>query len=196
MSIDANKRLDAERWLKMHGDTLYRFALLRTGNPDNAEDLVQETLLAAWRSRETYKGTGSERGWLLGILHHKAIDHLREVCRRAESDPVTPDGIGAIEEGMFDSRGNWRDKPTIWGSDPLELSEAEAFMSEFNGCLEDLSPDQRAAFVLREIDDVEVKQVSRILGVTANHLYVLLHRARLGVRRCLEIHWFGGHGRK
>jgi len=194
MSVRPIGELDAEQWLEAHGDALYRYALHRTGNPDTAEDLVQETLLAAWRGRDSYQGGSSERTWLTGILRHKIADHLR---RGSRQDAMKRDlrDEGSIEDALFKGDGAWRAPPTHWGDDPLALNEAEAFASAISDCLDELSPTQRASFTLREFEDVGVDEASRTLGITANNLYVLLHRARLAIRRCLEVHWFGGHRR-
>jgi len=182
--------VDPERWLDDHGDVLYRFALQRTGNPDTAEDLVQETLLAAWRGRETYRGAASERTWLVGILRHMVTDLLR---RRAHNGDASA-GADTVENALFTREGNWRTSPGDWGDDPLGEAEADAFLDTMSDCLQNLSPDQRTCFLLRELDDADTGEVSQVLDVSANHQYVLLHRARLAMRRCLEIRWFGGHG--
>ena len=72
---------DPEQWLDQHGDALYAFALLRVQQPAVAEDLVQDTLLAAFSGRERFGGGAQERTWLIGILKHKIIDHLRKSGR-------------------------------------------------------------------------------------------------------------------
>jgi len=188
---DAMIGLDPERWLDAHGDALYRHALQRTGNPQTAEDLVQETLLAAWRGRERYRGEARERTWLIGILHHKVADYVRSQVRMSEVD-LALDERHSVEDAIFDEGGAWRTKPGLWGDDPLSTNEAEAFMDTLNGCLENLSPAQKTTFQLREIDNVDISDTTQTLGISRNHVYVLLHRARLAVRRCLEKRWFGG----
>jgi len=187
--VHAVPRIDPERWLEEHGDVLYRFALLRTGDPDTAEDLVQDTLLAAWRNHASYRGDASERTWLTGILRHKIADRLRGAAGSFNADA----GAG-IEEGLFRADGTWRTAPGSWGEEPISDAQAEAFMDAVAGCLGELAPNQRSCFVLRELDDVDTEEASRQLGVSAGHLYVLLHRARLALRRCLELHWFSGGG--
>lgn len=188
--VQGVSRIDPEHWLEEHGDALYRFALLRTGDPDTAEDLVQDTLLAAWRKHYSYRGDASERTWLTGILRHKIAD-----WRRSAPGSLDGDAGGGIEEALFRVDGAWRTAPGSWGADePVSDAQAEAFMEAVTGCLGQLSPNQRSSFVLRELDDVGTGEASRQLGVSPGHLYVLLHRARLALRRCLELHWFGGGG--
>lgn len=185
---------EPERWLDEHGDALYRFALRRTGDPDVAEDLVQETLLAAWQGLDNYRGGSSVGTWLTGILRNKVVDYLRRASRNMERN-IAPADDNEIEENIFDAGGNWRHSPGYWGDDPLSTNEADAFMAALDRCLEGLSHAQRSSFVLRELDDIGVKSASECLGVSVNHLYVLLHRARLGLRRCLERHWFEAYAK-
>lgn len=192
MGVGPGNVLEPERWLDEHGDALYRFALRRIGDPDVAEDLVQETLLAAWQAIDDYRGSSGIGTWLTGILRNKVVDYLRKASR----DPgryAARAGDDSSEEEIFDSKGNWRFSPGYWGDDPLSTNEAEAFMATLDGCLEGLSHAQRNSFVLRELDDMGVNVASEILGVSVNYVYVLLHRARLGLRRCLERQWFGGY---
>ncbi|WP_018719141.1 RNA polymerase sigma factor [Arhodomonas aquaeolei] len=195
MDVGPDNTLDPEHWLDAHGDALYRFALRRTGDPDVAEDLVQETLLAAWHGAADYRGDASERTWLTGILRRKVVDFLRKMSRDPARN-VAPPGDNGDDGDDFDSRGNWRFIPGPWGDDPLSTNEAEAFMDVLDDCLAGLSHAQRGSFVLREVDNVRVKDASEALGVSVNHVYVLLHRARLGLRRCLERHWFGGPAKR
>lgn len=79
---------DPEHWLDAHGDALFRFALRRVQNESTAEDLVQETLLAAWSALERRSGESSERTWLVGILKHKIVDHsTRSASSRSAPPP-------------------------------------------------------------------------------------------------------------
>lgn len=185
--------LDPHRWLECHGDTLYRYALRRTSRADIAEDLVQETLLAAWRGRNAFRGMSGERTWLMGILKHKVDDHFRSAYRH----PVEDAGIegegqgGSVEDVCFDDRGHWRVKPQEWASEPLAALEAEGFWQVLLECLAKLPEHQRESFTLREIDGLDTEQLCKELSLSTTNIYVLLHRARLQMRRCLEVHWFG-----
>lgn len=178
-------------WLEEHGDVLYRYALVQTRRPDIAQDLVQETLLAAWRGQSAFKRKASERTWLIGICRHKTLDYFRQSAREARA-PRTPQ-VESIEEAeFFQSDGTWRSPPAAWDWDPLRQVQAEGFLAVLQQCLAALPTAQRECFELRELGEIETGDVSQLLGVSRNHLYVLLHRARLRLRRCLETHWFEG----
>lgn len=182
--------MDPEQWLAAHGDALFRYALMRTGKSELAEDLVQETLLAAWRGRSDFQGLSGERTWLVAILKHKIDDHFRLISRRPVDAVVaeTPDD----EDAFFDDQGSWVIKPEHWRDEPSMQTEAVAFWRVVQQCLAQLPESQRESFILREIEGEETASLCKTLGVSATNLYVLLHRARLQMRQCLELNWFGG----
>ncbi len=191
---ELNAALCPDLWVERHADSLYRYAFRRTGRADVAQDLVQDALLAAWRSRDGYRGQASERNWLMGILKNKIVDHFRAAMRRME-DAATDLGAGDdIESLLFDERGSWRTPPAEWGNQPLEATESGAFWGMLSQCLERVPSPQREAFLLRDVDGADAAESSHTLGVSANHLYVLLHRARLRIRQCLEHRWLSGGG--
>jgi RNA polymerase sigma-70 factor (ECF subfamily) len=177
---------DANRWLDEHGDALYRYARSRVGSRDLAEDLVQETLLAALQARDDFQGRSSVGTWLLAILRRKVVDHYRKAETRAvlAGDLVSPD-----PSREFDDEGHWLDPPAPWRTPPEHL-EAREFLEVLNGCLGGLPASLARAFVLRELEDLEPEELCRVLSLTPGNLRVRLHRARLLLRACLERRWF------
>lgn len=189
MSDSARSKLQPESWLEEHGDVLYRYALARTGRRDVAQDLVQETLLAAWQGQKNFLGDASERSWLVGICRHKIIDHFRQSARRDAALTDWPRDSGE-QADCFKPNGSWRHPPGVWDHGPLGTVEAEGFLQVLQQCMAGLPAAQRECFELRELAETPAEDAGRALGVSLNHLYVLLHRARLALRRCLEKHWF------
>ncbi|MDC4223938.1 MAG: sigma-70 family RNA polymerase sigma factor [Candidatus Manganitrophus sp.] len=132
---------DPERWVEIHGDALYRFALLRLRDPKLAEDAVQETLLSALQARDRFLGQASERSWLIGILKHKVIDYFRKISRESLMEDATQ--FEEEMEGVFDENGHWkRDEtgPCEWNADPETLLERKQFWTALDGCLSKLPP--------------------------------------------------------
>ena len=191
----SDKQLDSPRrkpdpaaWVDQHGDFLFRYALSRLGNRTDAEDLVQETFLAALRAEKNFSGRSAERTWFVGILKHKIIDHLR---RQGRERPVSAvNSSGEMSEEMFDQSGWWNVKPAKWPAEPREVLEQKEFWEAFRHCLENLPQRLRVVFSLREMDELPTDEVCEALKVTPGNLGVLLYRARMGLRRCLEINWF------
>ena len=189
-SGDEGRQLDPAAWVDAHGQVLYRYALARVRRPEVAEDLVQETLVAALGAQDRFKGRSTERTWLVGILRHKIMDHLRSRSRgMGEANQVRHSDW--LEE-FFDDRGRWRRTPDPEAVKPEALAENEEFWAVFDGCLDDLSPRHREAFARRVIEQEETNSICKALGVTATNLWVILFRARTQMRRCLTLKWFHG----
>lgn len=179
---------NSARWVDEHGDYLYRFALSRLRQAEAAEDMVQETFLAALRAGEKFAGRSSERTWLVSILKRKIVDYLR---RKGRERPATDlDVVNQWADSLFDERGNWAKKPRKWPGDPGAALEKIEFWSVVSRCLGKLPQRLASAFTLREIEELDSQEICEVLGVSANNLWVMLHRARLGLLRCLEINWF------
>jgi RNA polymerase sigma-70 factor (ECF subfamily) len=175
---------DPREWVDRYGDALYRHARLRLRDADLAEEVVQETFLAALRGRDTFTGTSTEQTWLTGILRHKILDVYRAAGReeRCTSLDEAPD--------LFDRTGHWREPIARWPRDPGELVEEAEFLDVLDQCIAGLPTRAQRAFLLREGEQLETTEVRELLGVSASNLGVILHRARLKLRRCLEINWF------
>lgn len=180
---------NAEKWVEEHGDYLFRYALSRLRQSEAAEDVVQETFLAALRARERFAGASSERTWLTGILKRKIVDHLRRQSREQPTGDF--DAEGEWTDKLFDERGNWKTKPKKWSADPSLPLENQEFWTVLSRCLSKLPQRLASAFTLRTIDGLDSQDVCKVLDVSANNLWVMLHRARLALARCLEINWFG-----
>ena len=180
--------LNPERWVDQHGNYLFHFALGRLRNVTDAENAVQETFLAAFKARDSFSGKSTERTWLIGILKHKIVDTLRKGYREK---PIID--IHKNEEAVdqfFDYAGHSKKNLAKWVPKPDELLEKKEFWGVFHKCSAKLPKTAGDAFLLREIEKIESKEICKILNISLSNLWVLLHRARLQLRECLEINWF------
>jgi RNA polymerase sigma-70 factor (ECF subfamily) len=180
---------DPGAWLAEHGDALYRFAYYRVFDAAAAEDLVQETLLAAWRAHGKFRGESSVRTWLIGILKRKTIDYLRTRAREA---PLADDADDDTLDRLFrdDPGQHWRSSPSAW-ADPDEALEKRDFWLVFHDCLAGLPLRQAQLFALAEFEGLGGEELCKAAGASPSNVWVMMHRARLRLRQCLEMNWFG-----
>jgi RNA polymerase sigma-70 factor (TIGR02943 family) len=181
-----------ETWIQDHGDYLFRYALSRVaGDRELARDMVQETLLAAYKSLQSFDGRSSASTWLIGILRHKIADHFRHHVRSqqlhedVQSDPTSD---------WFGSDGKWDHAPKAWKDNPETLHENADFRKVLQTCMGHLPGVQREVFILRELDGDDSASICKRLGISTSNLHVLMHRARMALRSCLQTHWFGERG--
>jgi RNA polymerase sigma-70 factor, ECF subfamily len=183
-STPVRDRTTPERWLNEHGDHLYRFALARVSSPDSAEDLVQETLLAALTAAASFAGQSSERTWLIAILKHKVVDWLRHV-RKTRLCASLSDKDELVDD-YYDRAGHGQMGPREWGCDPATLLERREFREALRQCLVCLPDRLREVFSLRVLDDLPADEVCQVLKISATNLWTLMHRARVRLLQCLE----------
>ena len=181
-----------ESWVDQYGDFLYRFTLARVKDPSIAEDLVQETFLAALKARKNFQGRSTARTWLIAILKHKIVDYIRKRVREQTSDKVESIFNAAANDPVdtsFNDKGDWRVRPSKWAVDPRKLYEQKEFMDVLYHCLGELPERQAEAFMMREIDGFSTEEIRKVLNISATNSWVMLYRARMWLRRCLEKNW-------
>ncbi len=181
-----NARHNIDELVDRHAEVLYSYALMRVHETGLAEDMVQDTLLAALQNWEKFAGDSSERTWLIGILRHKILDFFRQHRDREQVNDET------WRTEYFDKKRHWKDKATMmdWEVNPSTLAEKKEFWHVLHGCLKELSQVMAKAFVMRELEGMSSEQVCKLLEISQTNLWVRLHRARLQLRRCLELNWF------
>ena len=185
---------DPATWMEQHGKFLFRYASARVRDPDLADDLVQDTFLAALQGCSRFDGQSSERTWLVGILKHKAIDHYR---RHKKYDQLDDEAHLIAGDNTLGCAHSAQCKPleTTFpsspqnGANPATALEASAFWSVFERCLSCLPPRIGCAFVLREIEGLDPKTICRQMNISERNLWVMIFRARTCLRRCLQANW-------
>jgi RNA polymerase sigma-70 factor (ECF subfamily) len=177
-----------ETWVDRYGDYLYRFALTRVKDPALAEDLVQDTFLAALKGRKNFQHRSALQTWLTAILKHKIIDHLRRKIRVQPVEDI--EAVGETVEGFFEKSGGWRLRPGNWDLHPGKILEQRQFMDTLYRCLAELPERLAKAFMLREMEGLSTDELCKSLQITPTNSWVMLYRARTYLRRCLETNWF------
>lgn len=168
---------------------LLRFARLQLRVDAAAEDAVQAALLAALEGAAGFAGAASARTWVFSILKNKIIDEMRR--RRREPEAPAEESGEAVEDLLFRADGHWAVPPSAW-ADPEASLEQRQFWAVFEACLDRLAPKPGRVFMMREFLGLETEEICKELGISTSNCWVLLHRARLGLRECLSLGWFEG----
>ena len=172
--------------LDTHRRYLLRVAQLQLRDGDLAEVVVQETMLAALKAREGFTGKSTVKTWLTGILKHKIVDAIRARQREPRVMASLPEETDLDElDPLFREDGGWAAPPAEWGDPEGSLSRQE-FFAVMDLCLEKLPPNTARVFIMREVMDLTTEEICKELAITANNLWVILYRARMSLRMCLE----------
>jgi len=177
-----------ERWLQEYGDLLFRISISKVRDQDLAEDLVQETLISAWRARDSFEGRATESTWLVGILRRRIADHFRKQTRRNRIMVDSQLAERSSPAGDTDQKLTFA--PSINSKVFQTNLEAGEFREIVNDCLKTIPIHLRQAFQLRLANsEMDISQISQLLGINASNTSVRLYRARLLMRHCVERKW-------
>ena len=168
---------------------LLRVAVLQLRDNDLAEDIVQDTLVAALQGAQGFSGRSSLKTWLTGILKHKIVDAIRRKSREPAFASLEEETQIEDFDALFDDSGHWENPPADWGDPESQLSRAQ-FFDIMQFCLDKLPPNTARVFMMREVMELESGEICKELSITSTNLWVILYRARMALRQCLEQNWF------
>ena len=169
---------------------LLKFARLQLRNDAWAEDAVSETLVAALSKPQSFSGQSQLRTWLVGILKHKVLDILRERKREVTLSATADDEADPLNDMAFEPNGHFQHPTADWGNPHQDLQQRQ-FMAVLDACVNKLPASQGRLFLMREWLEMSTDDICKEMALSSTHLYVQLHRARLRLRECLELNWFG-----
>ncbi|RZJ08899.1 MAG: sigma-70 family RNA polymerase sigma factor [Rubrivivax sp.] len=171
---------------------LLKFARMQLRNDAWAEDAVSECLLAALEKPQSFAGNSQLKTWLIGILKHKLVDQIRKNCREM-STTASNDDAEDLDDLLFAGDGHWRERQHDWGN-PEDVLRQMDFMHVLEACVEKLPGQQGRLFMMREWLELESDEICKELAITPTNLWVMLHRARLRLKECLQATWFSTAG--
>ena len=146
-------------------------------------------MLAALSAEASFAGRSNLRTWLTGILKHKIVDTIRRQSRDRPAADLQTDGDKAEFDALFDQRGHWDEAPDAW-QQPEGALQQKQFLAALEACLRDLPERTARVFLMREHLGLDTPEICKELGISATHCWVMLHRARMALRLCLEMNWF------
>ncbi|MFT5467925.1 MAG: RNA polymerase sigma-70 factor (TIGR02943 family) [Verrucomicrobiales bacterium] len=186
--------LSPQSWAENHRDYLMNFALGKTRNSSIAEDMVQETFLAAWKAREKFAGKATERTWLTRILLNKIADFYRSAARKPSIPQSQLESESGTGESALDAINYAQNNDNQPQNSPAMVAEHHEFLELLDDALEELPEQAASAFRMRELQGLSTKDITKKLKISPNHLWVLIHRAKKALRERLEAIWDTGAG--
>jgi len=192
-----SNRLDPKNWLPSYGDFLFSFAMLKTGDRMIAEDLVQETFLSAIKAKDSFQGNSSEKTWLAAILKNKIIDHYRKKEILKQADTYLSSTNDSFHAAFFsnneDNWGHWNKEtaPSEWSAQSADaIVNSKEFYKILLYCIEKMPAKLAPVFLARFIDEDDAENICKEFNLSSSNYWVIIHRAKVLVRNCLEKNWF------
>ena len=180
---------ELEEWIDLYTDELLRWAEYRLGDHDLAQDLVQETFLAAYEKLDSFKGDSSPKTWLSRILGNKITDHFRSAYYRRNVFDSHQESEGT-ENHFFDSKGHWQraEFEMVW-EDQERLMDREDFQVLFKNCLNNLPKVSRDILAAKYFAKETGESISKEFDISTSNYWQIVHRAKLALKKCLEVYW-------
>lgn len=176
-----------EQWVDLYGNYMYRYALTRVADQEIAQDLVQEALVAAIKAYERFQGKSSVKTWLIAILKRKVVDYYRRKSNQQVTDEI--ETLANNIDQVFNDTGHWRVKPSEWTVNPGAAYEQQEFMDVLYQCMSGLPERLAQIFMMREFEDMSTNDICREMSISESNSWVMLYRARMQLRSCLEDKW-------
>ncbi|MGZ0017593.1 sigma-70 family RNA polymerase sigma factor [Yeosuana sp. AK3] len=179
--------LNPNKWIDLYADYLFNYTISRVNDREIAQDLVQDTFLAALKSMKNFKGEANERTWLISILKRKIIDYYRKInSNKGKAE------IRITSNNDSETDGDWLEERV---ADPLDKTAEDTMQNTELGeaifnCLAKLPEKQAEVFRMKTIEGIETEDICNELNITASNLWVIIHRARTAMASCLKENWF------
>ncbi|MEE9408864.1 MAG: sigma-70 family RNA polymerase sigma factor [Polaribacter sp.] len=179
--------LNTDKWIDNYADYMFNYAVVRVNDSDLAKDLVQDTFFAGLKSAKNFQGRSTERTWLVSILKRKIIDHYRRINSNKGKAEVR---MNFYNDG--ENEGNWIEErvPQSWDNASEKKIETEELRSQIEVCIDNLPEKYAMVFRMKTIQEFETEEICKELDITASNLWVIIHRARTQLRKCMEDNWF------
>ncbi len=186
-AVDITKPSETiKSWVELYSDSMYSWALQKTSSKETAEDIVQETFLAAVKSFDKFEGKSTPKTWLFSILNNKINDYYRDRIRKPSISN------SEFFESFFDNVDHWYEKetPQPWNEETGHLLDNAEFQSILKDCMKKLPENGLSAIQLKYQDEKKSELICQELNITITNYWQLLHRAKLQLRKCLDLNWF------
>lgn len=189
--------IDPKGWVNLYSDYLYNYAVFRVNNMEQARDLVQETFLSALKAIDGFRGDSNEKTWLVTILKRKIIDYYKKKSTQSIQDSIEISQATISTDDYFekdgDNEGSWSKeyRPIDWPKELCIKMETKEFYQMLTKCLSFLPAKWASLFNMKNIEEIETTEICKELQITSSNYWVLMHRTKIELRKCVEKNWFG-----
>ncbi len=195
--MDSRKDFDSkeeiiESWVKLYTGSLLQWAQFKTSDKECAEDLVQDTFLAAFKQLASFNGNSSPKTWLLAILNNKIKSYYRNKYKILTEKAKAQTSDSALFNQFFDQNDHWKnhEKPSDWGDHQIHLLDDPEFNHILASCMNGLPEAWRLAISLKYLEQKKGELICQELDISPTNFWQQLHRAKLQLRKCLSLNWF------
>lgn len=188
-----NHHLEPSQWLDRYGDYLFSLAFLKLNNRETAEDMVQETFVSALKAKDSFRNESAEKTWLVAILNNKIIDHYRKKDVLKDAGDYLPETENSFSSHFFDpATGHWLDNtgPASWKEAADKKVNRSEFYKIIRYCVEKMPPKLVPVFLAKFLEEEDSEKICKDLKITPSNYWVIIHRAKVLMRSCLEKNWF------
>lgn len=181
-----------ETWVENYSNMMYRYLMMRVKYKEVAEDIVQETFIAALGARSNFSGECSEKTWLFSIMKFKLADYYRKHYKTTPAENIADSEFLGQYFDHDDDANHWKEstKPQTWHADVDQCFEQKEFQGVLEDCLQKVPSKTASVFTLKYLEDQDSKEICTLLDISEANLWTLMHRAKLMLRACLEKNWF------
>ncbi|MEO5999658.1 MAG: sigma-70 family RNA polymerase sigma factor [Chitinophagaceae bacterium] len=187
------KNIDPQKWLDNYGDYLFSLAFIKLNNKQTAEDLVQDTLILAFKARESFEHNSSEKTWLTTILNNKIIDYYRkrDVLKNV-TEYLSDTDAGFTEHFFYSADGHWLPEtaPHSWEEQADGSVNRNEFYKVLHQCIKKMPSKLVPVFMAKFLLDEHSDKICKDHNITSSNYWVIIHRAKVLMRSCLEKNWF------
>lgn len=188
--------LNPDLWLKSYGDYLFSYTLMKVGNKEIAEDIVQDAFVSAIKAKATFNGESSEKTWLVTILKNKIIDYYRKKDVLKQSTQYIAETEDDFSKHFFEkSNGHWltNTAPKFWTESADFVLTTDEFNKIVHSCIQKMPSKFIPVFTAKFLDEEDSETICKVHGISSSNYWVIIHRAKVLIRSCLEQNWFGDH---
>jgi RNA polymerase sigma-70 factor (TIGR02943 family) len=186
-----NTKTVLEDWVNQFSDELYSWAFYKTSSKETAEDLVQDTFLAAFNKIDSFQGRSQPKTWLFAILNNKLIDYYRRSAKTTKQTFSLTEKSGfELSEGLFNKNENWDNMEikSIWTQEE-ELLDNPEFNSLMLGCMDELPKKWKSALTSKYLSEKKADEICQELEISQSNYWQIVHRSKLLMKKCLELKW-------